>query len=136
MFFFFQKDAPYKSLGCYRDNIVNGKRVIPSIEGITPFVNGTIILDGHYKSRWNAIGKCYLAAWNLGYTTFAVQDGGQCFSSADARKNYNKFGKINACESDGKGGPMANEVYAIKGICIDISNKNIFLKSPGGVISR
>ena len=103
---------PYHSIGCFKDETT---RAIPSIEGITTNLDGTPILDGHYRSRWNAIGKCFHTANNLGYSTFAVQDGGQCFSSNNARDTYNKYGSSTDCKKDGKGGPMANEVYAIKG---------------------
>ena len=95
------------------------------IEGITTNLDGTPILDGFYRTRWNAITKCYQAALKLGYSTFALQDGGQCFSSSDARKTYNKYGASSNCRNDGKGGPLANEVYAIKGTMIyDLINQN------------
>jgi hypothetical protein len=71
------------------------------------------ILNEHYTRRENPIEKCHAAAAGKGYTIFAVQDGGQCFSSADAKTKYKKHGSSKACSSDGKGGPMANSVYEI-----------------------
>ena len=46
---------------------------------------------------------------------FAVQHGGQCFSSATAPQTYDKFGRSSACTADGEGGPFANQVYAFRG---------------------
>jgi len=48
-----------------------------------------------------------------GYNVFAVQDGGQCFGLNTEVITYNKYGASTDCLSDGKGGPMANEVYQI-----------------------
>ena len=45
---------------------------------------------------------------------FALQDGGQCFSSATATVSHEKYGTSTDCEAGGKGGPMANDVYKIK----------------------
>jgi len=42
------------------------------------------ILDGPSSSRTNPIAKCAVAAMKRGYHMFAVQLGGQCFSSATA----------------------------------------------------
>ena len=77
-------------------------------------------LNEHYKRRENAIQKCHAAAAEKGYTVFAVQDGGQCFSSADAKNKYQKYGSSSACSSDGKGGPMANHVYEISKLSLTI----------------
>ena len=44
----------YDKVGCYRDG--NNPRAITSLEGTDT------TLDGHYKSRKNAIGKCVVAA--------------------------------------------------------------------------
>ena len=73
------------------------------------------ILDGPYSSRKNPIAKCAVAAMRVGYSVFAVQDGGECFGSAAAPQTFDKYGKSDACEVDGKGGPLANQVYVIKG---------------------
>ena len=72
------------------------------------------MLTGPYKSRHRAIQSCYLAAKSLQHDIFAVQDGGQCFSSSTAESTYNKYGKSTNCVGDGKGGPMANDVYRIR----------------------
>lgn len=101
----------YHLLGCYNDKI---PRVIAELETSTN-ANVTAVLGdtsvGKYKSREDAIAKCFKAAKVLGYTVFAVQDGGQCFSSATAEADSIKAGESTACLSDGKGGPMANAVY-------------------------
>ena len=41
---------------------------------------------------------------------FALQNGGVCYSGANAHKDYAKFGVSNACVN-GKGGYHANDVY-------------------------
>merc|ERR1712020_577820 len=99
-------ETPYRTLGCWKDAI---PRVFPTLEG-----NGNVsfVLDGHYKTRKNAVQKCYKAALSLGMHIFAVQDGGQCFgSNVDASFPYQKNGPPTACLKNGEGGPMANEVY-------------------------
>ena len=83
------------------------ERAILSLEGTTP------ILDGHYRSRTNTVEKCYKAALSNGYKVFAVQDDGQCMSSATAETTYSKYGESTACPASGKGGPFANNVYQI-----------------------
>ena len=72
------------------------------------------LLDGSYPNRKDAIHKCFLAADRRGFQVFAVQNGGQCLSSATAAETYNKYGEANGC-SEGKGGYLANSVYWIKG---------------------
>lgn len=96
----------YLALGCWKDN---DARVIPILEGRNDTKNR---LDGHYKSREDAVKKCFKATLDKGFEVFAVQDGGACFSSADARKNYKKAGSSTECKGM-KGGPMANSVYEI-----------------------
>ena len=97
----------YGSVGCYKDT---GNRAIPTLEG------KDTVLDGSYGSRRNPIAKCAVAAMRLGYSMFAVQNGGWCAASASAPQTYNKYGKSTACRVDGEGGPWANQVYVIKGI--------------------
>jgi len=92
-----------KPLGCWKDDI---PRALPTLEG------NSAILSEHYTVRTNPIEKCHAAAAEQGSTIFAVQDGGQCFG-ADKKSNYKKHGASTACSSDGKGGPMANNVYEI-----------------------
>ena len=72
-------------------------------------------MDGSYGSRQNPIAKCAVAAMRKGYKMFAVQHGGWCAASATAYKTFDKYGKYGACQSDGEGGPWANQVYVIKG---------------------
>ena len=73
------------------------------------------ILDGSYSSRSNSIAKCAVAAIRAGYSMFAVQNGGQCAADATAPQTFDKYGKSTACKANGEGGPLANEVYLIKG---------------------
>ena len=72
------------------------------------------ILDGPYRDRKNAIEKCAVAARRRGFDIFAVQDGGWCASSELAGEIFRRYGKSNSCQSDGKGGPLANNVYYLK----------------------
>ena len=86
------------------------------MEGKSQYINAT--LYGHYKRRSNAVHRCADAALDKGYEIFAVQDGGQCFSGADAGKKYKDNGKSSECRSM-KGGPLANDVYTIsKFVCL------------------
>ena len=96
----------YETVGCYKDT---ANRTISSLEGQDP------ILDGPFTERENAISKCASAAIKAGFIIFAIQDGGQCFSSATAPQTFDKYGESNDCQSDGEGGGMANQVYYIKG---------------------
>ena len=55
-------------------------------------------------------------AKTLGRKNFAVQDGGQCFTEGPWKEkkwrgNHQAYGISDKCENDGKGGPMANQVY-------------------------
>lgn len=98
-----KKFESYLTLGCWKDTI---PRVIPTLEGYSTF------LDGPYKHRMNAVNKCLKAALEKKFEVFAVQDGGQCFSSADARSKYKQSGNSDKCKIM-KGGPMANDVYEV-----------------------
>ena len=51
---------------------------------------------------------------------FAVQYGGQCMTSATAEKTFNRYGESNQCNTNGKGGSWANDVYIIRGLLIDV----------------
>ena len=82
-------------------------RAIPQLEGKDD------VLNDNYKTRHDAIKKCAEAARQRGYTVFALQDGGWCASSTDAKFTYSKYGKSFACKN-GKGGPFANNVYEVK----------------------
>lgn len=95
----------YKSIGCFGDQ---STRAIPVIE------NHFIDLKGNYHTRSDAIAKCARSAAALGHRIFAVQNGGQCFSSTYAGATYKRYGSSTACLSGGKGGPWANNVYEIE----------------------
>ena len=93
----------YESLGCWKDNI---PRAISSIDEAVSQENG------HYKSRSQPLQNCLEVAKAGRYKFFSLQDGGQCFGSNETTA-YKKYGASTAC-SDGKGGPMANNVYEIR----------------------
>ena len=48
-----------------------------------------------------------------GWTVLALQDGGNCRSSATAEDTYNRYEISDGCGDDGKGGPYANHVYKL-----------------------
>ena len=96
----------FETIGCYNDT---SNRAIQPLEGKDS------ILDGSYSSRKNPIAKCAVAAMRAGYSMFAVQYGGWCAASATAVKTFDKYGTSAACEGNGEGGPLANQVYVIKG---------------------
>ena len=101
--------APYNHLGCWKDQHPN--RALPTIEGNSEVKS---ILTGHYKRRFDALGKCMRAAKKLGFNVFAVQDGGQCFAGKDAKVTAMRYGKSNECDAKtGKGGPLANDLYEL-----------------------
>ena len=68
-------------------------------------------LKVHYKRRDNPVEKCYTAAIENKMPVFGLQDGGQCFGSAD-KKTAQQYGGSSGCSS-GKGGAMANSVYEL-----------------------
>ena len=96
----------FETIGCFKDT---SNRAIQPLEGKDS------ILDGSYGARKNAIAKCAVAAMRKGYKMFAVQHGGWCAASDTADQTFDKYGRSAACESDGEGGPWANQVYVIKG---------------------
>lgn len=98
---------PYQSIGCFMDNLTS-----PAIETLE---GQDSILDGNYTTRNDSIIKCCCAAKKRGFHMFAVRDGGWCASNASAANTFDKYGKSLDCESDGKGGPLANQVYYIIG---------------------
>lgn len=110
----------YLSLGCWKDEVNNGKRTISSLEGKSSFLNG------NYKVRTVPVTKCMQAALEKGFEVFAVQDGGQCFGSADAKARYKMAGSSNRCSSM-KGGPLANDVYELSPLkkCLCLMPRNI-----------
>ena len=48
-----------------------------------------------------------------GYRVFALQDGGECYSSEDALNTYRKYGPSEDCSVYGQGGSWANHVYMV-----------------------
>ena len=89
-------------MGCWKDT---SNRAIQPLEGLDP------VLDGHYRTRSNAVEKCAGAAKKRGYKIFAIQNGGWCASSQDGEFTYNKYGVSYGCRGDGKGGSWSNRVY-------------------------
>jgi len=96
----------YTSLGCWKDT---KKQVIKSLE------TTSATLKGDYRTRKDAVEKCFHVASKRGFRYFALQDGGRCASSMDAGQKYDKYGESNTCQL-GKGGPSANDVYIINGL--------------------
>ena len=93
-FDFKEHDNGFRSLGCWKDSF---DRAVPGFQG-NLIVNGSCILG------------CYERAKSLGFDIFAVQYGGECYTSLGALKSYNKYGASSDCVS-GSGGPLANDVY-------------------------
>ncbi|XP_078693720.1 uncharacterized protein LOC144923227 [Branchiostoma floridae x Branchiostoma belcheri] len=98
-----QEGDRYHSLGCWKDH---SSRAIPTLEGLDSR------LEGSYRTRSNAVEKCYQAAKSRSFAVFAVQHGGQCYGSADGHNTYFKYGRSTACQA-GDGGTWANDVYRI-----------------------
>ena len=65
------------------------------------------------------------AAIEKGFEVFAIQDGGQCLGSADAKARYKMGGSSTQCRSM-KGGPLANDVYEISKFNFFIPNLILF----------
>ena len=90
---------PITSLGCWKDYtdraIANG-------------FHGALGIQG-----------CFERAKLLGYQVFAVQYGGECYTSSEAAETYNKYGSCDICEY-GTGGIWCQDVYQINGN-LDIS---------------
>ena len=99
----------YTSLGCWKDTT---KHAIPSLEKdhSHPILSHT----SKFKRRKAGIIKCFELARSLGFTVFALQNGGECLGSRTAHNDYRRFGKSKECKKDGKGGHFANQVYQIK----------------------
>ena len=91
----------YTSIGCWADKPA---RAVP---GMDKYVGG-----GDYRTRKDAIKKCFNMAVKKGLTVFAIQAGGWCAAGNDL-SSAKKYGKSTACK-DGKGGGWANNVYVIK----------------------
>ena len=106
----------YDAVGCYKHD-GSPKHSIRTIESVDGILHRDIpdpyLLLHDYKTRKQAIQKCALFAKLQGYKIFAVHDGGQCLTSATAYLTYNRYGESQYCKSDGKGGPLANQVYRL-----------------------
>ncbi|XP_027050274.1 uncharacterized protein LOC113677635 [Pocillopora damicornis] len=97
----------YESVGCYEDR---GERAIENAASLEYYPFGYSI---YYFMKGNEIQKCALFAKLVGYKVFAIQNGGECLTSATAHKTYSKYGESQVCKGDGKGGPFANQVYRL-----------------------
>ena len=100
-----------EAIGCWKD--AHPYRALESAEEL---VKQKWPEDSSYKFREKAVEKCYDVAKTLGRKNFAVQDGGQCFTEGPWKEkkwrgNHQAYGISDKCENDGKGGPMANQVY-------------------------
>ena len=94
----------YVSYGCWK--FAN----LPSLESKTE------ILDGNYKNRSDAVGKCFAAAKKKFKRAFAVSDGGSCQGLVDIEQlQFMKQGRSTKCAKDGKGGPDASQIYGLIG---------------------
>ena len=102
-------DSRFSSLGCWKDKT---DRAIPSLEGVK--THQILRHTANYQRREAAIQKCFELARSLGFSVFAIQNGGQCLGSSTAQDTYRKYGESSKCKKDGKGGPLANQVYEIK----------------------
>ena len=72
----------YKKIGCFVDK---SSRAIP-YSGLT---------FGGYSAE--KIAKCATLATCRGFSTFAVQYGGQCFTGPNAQNTYSKYGAGGGC---------------------------------------
>ncbi|XP_035682689.1 uncharacterized protein LOC118420093 [Branchiostoma floridae] len=93
-----------RPLGCWTDR---ASRAIQPLEGTDP------LLSDSYQSRQEPLQKCYSVSRDLGYSVFALQNGGWCASTATAQDTYRMYGASSGCQADGEGGGYANEVYEI-----------------------
>ena len=113
--------SAYTSLGCWKDE---RNRALKLLEGKSGH------LQVHYKRRENPVNQCALAALEKGVSTFAVQDGGQCFGSSldSVLESYQQYGESTSCNTEGTGGPMANSVYKFgKSLGLSIFNSPILI---------
>ena len=97
--------AHFVHLGCYKD-LLN---------------HSMTLLDGKYDlvdddafQRKYPVEKCAVVALYQGYSVFALQNGGQCYSGPDAESVYDQHGPAVNC-TGGLGGSLANDVYKLQG---------------------
>ena len=65
-------------------------------------------------NKMTTVNQCARVAKALGYTYFAVQKFGQCWSDVNAQQTYQALGPSNNCV-DGVGKKGANMVYRFNG---------------------
>ena len=96
--------TPYMSLGCWK-------------YGYGTAVYDFDLLEGGYKTRTDAVRKCYEAvkpkSGSSGETIFSLMDGGKCLDSSFTY--YKEGGMSSSCSHEGKGGPNERSVYMIVG---------------------
>ena len=77
--------------------------------------NNDPILDGDYTTREISVLKCLNAARRKGNKMFALNNGGECLSSASAHLDVETtYEESDECVN-GKGGVNAMDVYIIPG---------------------
>ncbi|KAK3718992.1 hypothetical protein QZH41_013149, partial [Actinostola sp. cb2023] len=103
----YQFPAPtFKDIGCFKDA---WSRAMPYI--------------GRYDTS-TAIRTCGDVAKSKGFSTFGVQNGGECYSGDEASTTYNRHGDATNCVG-GTGGSFANNVYQLPGIsCYSCNGQN------------
>ncbi len=84
------------SLGCWKDEM------------------STRAIDG-YAGELGVQG-CFERAHSLGNNVFAVQYGGECYTTPTAEDTYKKYRPSEGCAAHGTGGSYAQEVYKIGNI--------------------
>ena len=91
------------SLGCWKYSFGTG-------------ANEDDVLSGNYKTRTDAVRKCYEAmkpkTGSSGHIFFSLMDGGKCLESSFY---YYWKGMSSSCGTDGKGGLKETNVYIIVG---------------------
>ena len=76
----------YTHIGCFKD--AWPPSLIPMLKGNE---NVSYISNDHYKRRRDAVNKCYLGTYHLGYKYFGVQDDGMSVSTKDATFITSRF---------------------------------------------
>ena len=91
-------------LGCWKDHgsdrAISGENRLPQDK------------DEYIANTKDLIGDCYKYTKEQGWTVFAAQNQGECYTSADAESTYQKHSTSAVCEN-GKGGFNAMDVYKI-----------------------
>ena len=71
------------------------------------------------RCRVYAVSKCAEVAKELGFSFFAIHNGGECLADSNLHTKYKNHGKSDNC-FDGEGGREAVNVYAITGTSYSI----------------